>query len=125
MNTKNRPQITKAKLVEDDIVLVVEDKQEKTFQISNLKKFSIRKVRSSKLVYFAALAILPLAFFELKLLWLLILPALWFIISRKYFKKYKLILISTKGVKHSYIFKQDIRAQLFNMRVYVKYRMQT
>lgn len=125
MNTKKRPQITNAQLIDDDIVLVVENNQEKTFQISSLKKFSIRKVRPSKLVYVLALAILPLAFFELKLLWLLLLPAAWFILSRKYFKKYKLVLISTKGVKYSYIFNQNIRAQLFNMRVYVKYRMQT
>lgn len=125
MNSKKRPKITKASLIEDEIVLVVNENQEKVFPVDHLKKFSIRKVRSSKLVYWISLGILPLAFLDIKFLLLFILPAAWFLLSKKYFKNYKLILINTRGVKYSFTFGQSIRAQVFNMRVYVKYRMQT
>lgn len=126
MAKKNKIVISNASLKEDFLTISFAGKSEKKFELKNIKKISIRKIKIDKRFYLLPPLILILSYFLNKYLAYLLIPIICYIIYRIFFsKEYRLILIEHSGKKYNFIFYKNIRSIIFDIRLKIKYMLLT
>lgn len=121
---KNRLTINKALLEEDKLVLGFKNHQDKFFLTNELRKFSIRKNKVSRFIYFSMILFLGLGFwFDRYFYFALLIIFLYYIFKKFYQRSYKLILIERSGKKYTFTFDRKMRSIVFNIRLQVKYKL--
>lgn len=121
---KKKLMIDKALFEDDKLVVGIQNHEDKVFNVSDLKKFSIRKTKSSNRIYYILLPFLVLGYFIHHYFYaILVIGLLYFFFVKFYYRVYKLILIDKSGTKYVFTFNKKMRSIIFNIRLQVKYKL--
>ncbi len=116
--------LNKALLDNEKLIFGFKNHEDKIFDINALKKFSIRKTKSSTRIYFVFLPFLILGYFIHPYFYFTLgLAVLYFLYVKFYYRVYKLILIDKSEKKYIFTFDKKLRSVVFNVRLRVKYKL--
>lgn len=123
---KSKIVIKKASLNNDVLSLTFEGKNDKQFNVSDIKKFSISKTKTPKVLFLLIPILMILGFYMHSFIYFVIIPLGIYIAYLKfYYRNYKLILIENSGMKYKFTFYKNLRSVLFDIRLKVKYMLLT
>jgi hypothetical protein len=123
---KHKIIIKKASLKDDVLSLSLEGKSDKEFKISEIKKFSISKSKTPRVLFYVIpLIFLASYFLSFYFIYTLIPILLTIAYLKFYYRHYKLTLIEHSGTKYKFTFYKKLRSVLFDIRLKVKYMLLT
>uniref|UniRef100_UPI00404AE597 hypothetical protein n=1 Tax=Flavobacterium sp. TaxID=239 RepID=UPI00404AE597 len=123
---KSKIVIKKASLTNDVLSLTLDGKNDKQFNVSDIKKFSISKAKTPRVLFLIIPVLMLLGYYIHSFLYLALIPLGIYIAYLKfYYRHYKLTLIENSGMKYKFTFYKKLRSVLFDIRLKVKYMLLT